>query len=209
MEGEEYARKLKELVKGRELWLTETASALYGGEGGVSDTYASTLFWLNLLGSMARSGVSRVFRQTLVGSDYGLLDPETFEPRPDYFVTFLWKKLMGGQVFALEEPPLKTLRWYCHATRGKRNRNTFVMVNHSTNPVVLETPFPPIERYILSPAGPLTSHYLLLNGELVEEDLVTHWRKKRIKEKYRILNREGESPLQIPPHSSAFLVLKT
>jgi len=209
MEGERYAQRLKKLVKERELWLTETGSALYGGEEGISDTYASTLWWLNLLGSMARSGVTRLFRQTLVGSDYGLLNPETFEPRPDYYVTFLWKKLMGGVVYALGDPALKTIRWYCHSTRGKRNRFTYVVLNLSSKSVQLEATPSLKERYILSAAGPLSSHYLLLNGELVEEDLVTQWRKKKTKEKYKVNQKKEEPALEIPPYGSAFLVVKS
>lgn len=209
MEGERYSRQLKELVKGRELWLTETGSALYGGEEGISDTYASTLWWLNLLGSMAYSGVDRVFRQTLVGSDYGLLNPDTFEPRPDYYVTFLWKKLMGGVVYKLDEPSQKTIRWYCHSAAVKGNRYTYAVVNLSAKPVFLEASPSLRERYILSAAGPLSSHYLRLNGELLEEDVVTHWQKKKIKEKYRITCKKKVSHLEIPPYSSAFLVVKS
>ena len=52
--------------------MTETGHALYGGEPGLSDTYLSSIWWLDQLGLLAREGVSRVFRQSLVGSDYGL-----------------------------------------------------------------------------------------------------------------------------------------
>ncbi|MGA2612961.1 MAG: hypothetical protein ABSG38_05870 [Spirochaetia bacterium] len=40
-----------------------------------------------------------MFRQSLVGSDYGLLDQNSFAPRPDYYASFLWKRLMGNRVF--------------------------------------------------------------------------------------------------------------
>jgi hypothetical protein len=35
---------------------------------------------------------------TLAASDYGLLDQNTFEPRPSYWATLLWHKLMGMTV---------------------------------------------------------------------------------------------------------------
>ena len=35
---------------------------------------------------------------TLASSDYGLLDQNSFVPRPNYWATLLWRKLMGGTV---------------------------------------------------------------------------------------------------------------
>ena len=35
---------------------------------------------------------------TLAASDYGLLDQNTLEPRPNYWATLLWHKLMGTAV---------------------------------------------------------------------------------------------------------------
>jgi len=83
---------------GRPLWITETGHALYGGEPGLSDTWLSTPWWLDQLGLMAHEGVDTVFRQSLVGGDYGLLSEKTFAPRPDYFASLLWKARMGPLV---------------------------------------------------------------------------------------------------------------
>ncbi len=116
---------------------------------------------------------------------------------------------MGGHVYDLGEPPHRTIRWYCHANPRGNNRLTYVIVNHSAKPFLLETPTTLVETYILCSAGPLTSHYLLLNGELLEEDLLTNWRKKRIKEKYHIRSKAKEPYLEIPSYGSAFLVLQT
>lgn len=83
---------------GRPLWITETGHALYGGEPGLSDTWLSTPWWLDQLGLMAHEGVDTVFRQSLVGGDYGLLAEKTFLPRTDYFASLLWKTHMGSLV---------------------------------------------------------------------------------------------------------------
>jgi hypothetical protein len=40
----------------------------------------------------------RFLWQTLVGGSYGLLNRSTFEPNPDYYVSLLFKRLMGPQV---------------------------------------------------------------------------------------------------------------
>ncbi|HZA50081.1 MAG TPA: hypothetical protein VE549_05020, partial [Myxococcaceae bacterium] len=78
-----------------ELWLGETGNAQCGGEPGVSDGMAGTLWWIDQLGALARRGHRVVVRQTLIGSDYGLLDDRTLEPRPDYWASVLWKRVMG------------------------------------------------------------------------------------------------------------------
>ncbi len=68
------SRSISHAARGRQVWVTESGHALYGGERGLSDTYLSSLWWLDELGLLAREGVARVFRQSLVGADYGLLD---------------------------------------------------------------------------------------------------------------------------------------
>ena len=48
--------------------------------------------------SLARRGVEVIMHNTLAASDYGLLDQNTLEPRPNYWVASLWHKLMGATV---------------------------------------------------------------------------------------------------------------
>jgi heparanase 1 len=87
---------------GSELWLGEVGNAQYGGEPGVSDVFVGSLWWLDQLGLMAVHGHDVVVRQTLAGSDYGMIDDATLEPRPDYWSSVLWKRLMGRRVYAAE-----------------------------------------------------------------------------------------------------------
>jgi heparanase len=99
------------------LWLGETGNAQCGGEPGVSDRYVSGLWWLDQLGLMAKAGQKVVVRQTLVGSHYGLIDEETLAPRPDYYNTLLWKRLMGVQPLSLDrQGRAPRLRAYAHCT---------------------------------------------------------------------------------------------
>jgi heparanase 1 len=84
-----------------EVWLGETGHAQCGGQPQVSGTWVSALWWADLLGKMARRGTPVVVRQSLVGGDYGLLDAATLEPRPDYWVSVLWKRLVGPQALAV------------------------------------------------------------------------------------------------------------
>lgn len=81
------------------VWLSETGQALFGGEPGISDRFAGSLWWLDHLGTMARAGMNGVVRQALVGGDYGLLEQEGLRPRPDFWCSLLWKSLMGTVVY--------------------------------------------------------------------------------------------------------------
>jgi hypothetical protein len=100
------------------LWLGETGGAQCGGEPGLSDTFADTLWWLDELGRMARRGQKVVVRQTLSGSDYGLIDDRTLEPTPSYWGSWLWRRMMGSRALAAAPTPAApSLRVYAHCAR--------------------------------------------------------------------------------------------
>jgi heparanase 1 len=80
------------------IWLGETGSAQCGGEPGISDRYVSSLWWLDELGSAALFDTKLVIRQSLVGSDYALLNEKDYTPRPDYWASLFWKQIMGSRV---------------------------------------------------------------------------------------------------------------
>ena len=106
------------LADGKPIWLGETGNAQFGGEPGVSDVFIGGLWWLDQLGLMARSGQQVVIRHTLTGMDYGLIDEDTLEPRPDYWNSLLWKRLMGERVYAVEKTGENSekLRMYAHGS---------------------------------------------------------------------------------------------
>jgi heparanase 1 len=79
------------------LWITETADAACGGNSWAS-TFLDTFRYLIEHASLARRGVKVIMHNTLAASDYGLLDQNTLEPRPNYWATLLWHKLMGTAV---------------------------------------------------------------------------------------------------------------
>jgi hypothetical protein len=76
---------------------------------------------LNALGLLARHGLSVFVRQTLSGSDYGLIDDATLTPNPDYWAALLWHRLMGTRILAthLRHAPAR-LRVYAACARGER-----------------------------------------------------------------------------------------
>lgn len=200
------AERIRKAARGREIWLTETGHALYGGEPGISDTYLSTIWWLDELGLLARRGVSRVFRQTLAGSDYGLLDEKTFSPRPDYFASFLWKKLMGREVFNAPriDGPDGKLRGYLHSSVSAPGRFSLLLINLSDSPAQAVFAGRILESWILAPEGIAASHRMTLNGRILKEDILRGWKKKKVRRTYHIGEAEKA---ELPPFGCAFFVI--
>ncbi|XP_055955290.1 heparanase-like [Patella vulgata] len=89
---------------GKPVWLGETSSASGGGAKGISDRYVAGFLWLDKLGKLATMGVKGVFRQELAGGIYTLLDTD-WRPRPDYWLTVLYKRLVGTVVLSPPTPP--------------------------------------------------------------------------------------------------------
>jgi hypothetical protein len=105
-------------AKGKPVWLGESGNAQCGGEPGVSDSFSSGFWWLDQLGRLARRGEPVVVRQTLSGSNYGLVDDDTLQPRPDYWTSVLWRRLVGTRVLDVPEGVDPLLRVYAHCTRA-------------------------------------------------------------------------------------------
>lgn len=78
-----------------EAWAGEGANCWCGGLKGVTDSFLDLFYYGFQLSEMATRGVSTVVRQTLVGGDYSLLDRDTLEPNPSYWLAALWRRLMG------------------------------------------------------------------------------------------------------------------
>ena len=157
------------------MWLGETGSAQVGGQPGVSGRWGGTIWWLDQLGCLALLGQRVQCRQTLSGSDYGLLDRSAQQqPTPDYWASVLWKRLMGREVHsvvATNRPT--TLRIYCHrsppagegAASPLERRLTYLAINLGDEPVALELceRSEPCEVWLLDAAA-ADSPTLRING---------------------------------------------
>ncbi len=98
---------------GAQVWLGESGNAQCGGAAGISDTWASTFWFLDQLGTLAARGQPVMVRQTLSGSDYGMLDDANLVPRPDYWGALLWRTTMGTRVLQATSG-IPALRVYAH-----------------------------------------------------------------------------------------------
>ena len=150
---------------GRPFWNTETADAACGGNpwGG---TFLDTFRYLDQLGRLAKQEVRVVAHNTLVASDYGLLEENTFTPKPNYWAALLWRRLMGTIVLESGVPIQAGLHVYAHCLRGSPGGVAVLAINTDTTaPRSLTVPNAG-ERFTLStPAvGNLQDKRVHLNG---------------------------------------------
>jgi hypothetical protein len=145
------------------LWLTETADAACGGNPWDS-TFADIFRYLDQLGRLAKAGVQVVMHNTLSGSDYGLLDEQTFTPRPNYFAALLWHRLMGRIVLDPGVPAQPDLHVYAQCLPHVRGGVTLLVINTSREASqAIELPIAS-ERTTLQ-ASDLQSKTVELNGK--------------------------------------------
>jgi heparanase 1 len=143
-------------------------------------------------------------RQTLVGSDYGMLDRKTLEPNPDYYNSLLWKRLMGRRVLDLKVRGNNPyLRAYAHCRRDVADGAVLLLINtHETSPASVRLPdgTSTITRYDLS-ASSLDSRSLELNGKTLS---LESGKLPELEGRERV---PSSSRIEIPPLQYSFIEL--
>lgn len=121
-------RRLRDIyAPGAPIWNTETGGAACGGSPW-SSTFLDSFRFIDQQGRLARGGLSVIVNANLVGGDYGMIDGDSFEPRPNYWAALLWRRLMGTQV--LDAGALQPgLHLYAHCQRGNRGGVTILAIN--------------------------------------------------------------------------------
>jgi len=157
-----YAAERDKYLPGKSIWLTETAEAACGGDQ-FAGQFVDSFRYLNQLGVLAQKGVQTVMHNTLASSDYGLLNEETSEPRPDYWAALLWKRTMGTVVLDSGATGGPSLRVYAECMKGHKGGVTLLAMN--IDPTQEQTLTIPLsaDRYTLT-APDLASTTVLLNG---------------------------------------------
>uniref|UniRef100_A0A2I3N516 Heparanase n=1 Tax=Papio anubis TaxID=9555 RepID=A0A2I3N516_PAPAN len=200
---------------GKKVWLGETSSAYGGGAPFLSDTFAAGFMWLDKLGLSARMGIEVVMRQVFFGAgNYHLVD-ENFDPLPDYWLSLLFKKLVGTKVLmaSVKGPKRRNLRVYLHCTNidnpmYKEGDLTLYAINLYNVTKYLRLPYPffdkQVDKYLLRPLGPhgLLSKAVQLNGQtlkMVDDQTLPPLMEKPL--------RPGSS-LGLPAFSYSFFVIR-
>lgn len=166
------------------LWVTESGDANCGG-----NTWGSTFLdvfrqadELARFAAAAPGGV--LFHNTLASSDYGLLDEGDLMPRPNWWLLWLWRRLVGNGAYDQDSLVLSRVAGegqahvYAFARAGHILGATLVVINNSqVDELCLVLPVAS-ERYTLSsseaPAfgfvstGQLRGRHVLLNGRPLE-----------------------------------------
>jgi hypothetical protein len=150
-----------EFDPGKAFWNTETADAACGGNPWAA-TFIDTFRYLDQLGRLAKQDVRVVVHNTLVASDYGLLDDETLAPKPNYWGALLWRKLMGTTVLN-PGPSREGLHLYAHSLRGHPGGVALLIINNGKTASQSLNLTTAAERYTLT-AKNLTDRIVQLNG---------------------------------------------
>jgi heparanase 1 len=160
-----------------DLWLGETSSFYGSGAPNLSNTYVAGFLWLDKLGIAAVVGHKRVFRHDFIGGYFALLDANQ-NPLPDYWLSLLYKKLVGTKVVyvngSLEYG--RYLRVYAHCAKAPYPAGSVVLLLLNTNfttatAELLNEDLASSYRdvfWLSPPAGDLTSTSVLLNEVLLE-----------------------------------------
>jgi heparanase 1 len=126
---DEYYASLRDRFEpGKALWITETADAACGGNPW-APTFLDTFRYLIVHASLARRGVKVIMHNTLAASDYGLLDQNTLEPRPNYWARVLWHKLMGTTVLDAQVSAAPNAYVYAQCLEGRPGGVTLLVVD--------------------------------------------------------------------------------
>jgi hypothetical protein len=150
------------------MWVTETADAACGGNRWAA-TFLDTFRYLDQLGRLAKRGVQVVAHNTLVASDYGLLEEDTLRPKPNYWGALLWRQMMGTTVLDSGIPIQAGLHVYAHCQRGTPGGVSLLVINTDRN-ASRELMIPNAsERFTLDAAN-LQDSTVRLNGNTLALD---------------------------------------
>ncbi|XP_015722581.1 inactive heparanase-2 isoform X4 [Coturnix japonica] len=152
-------RKIQKVVNtytpGKKIWLEGVGATSAGGMNNLSDSYAAGFLWLNTLGLLASQGIDVVVRHSFLDHGHNHLVDQNFNPLPDYWLSLLYKRLIGPKVLAIHVAGLQRkprpgrvirdkLRIYAHCTSSHKsvqlNGQPLAMVDDGTLPELKPRP---------------------------------------------------------------------
>ncbi|WP_263418209.1 hypothetical protein [Terriglobus albidus] len=162
-------------LPGKPIWLTETGEASCGGDTWAAE-FVDSFRLLDQFGNLAQSGVKSIMYNTLASSDYGLIDEETYEPRPNYWASLLWKQTMGTRSLDPGLPQTSEMRTYAQCMKDSAGGVSILLLNLSkTNTQTIQVPTYGSRYTLTSPD--LLSKTVFLNGQelrLAQDGTVPH-----------------------------------
>jgi hypothetical protein len=104
---------------------------------------------------------------TLASSDYGLLDSNTFMPRPNFWAALLWNKFMGATVLDPGPSTVPAVHLYAHCLKDQPGDVAVLVINTDKDPSHSLEFAAASERYTLT-AQTLEATSVQLNGSTLE-----------------------------------------
>ncbi|KAA6438182.1 hypothetical protein ACD591_18485 [Rufibacter glacialis] len=153
--------KRDKYLPGKPIWITETAQAAAGGDP-YAATYLDCFRYLYQLGTLAQKGLKVIMHNTLVASEYSLIDQDTHLPKPNYWAALLWNRFMGTEVYdAGTGAPGVYL--FAHNMKGRPGGITLLVINtnQATAPITIPSN---AEQYTLT-STELQGTTVQLNGQ--------------------------------------------
>ena len=180
---------------------------------------AGSLWYTNFLGEMLEAGFHQVYRQVIFANSYASLAYDAqYELvgiseackthlgecevllNPDYFVTLLWRRLVGSvSLQSATEPPASQFAVHSACYRAGTGEIVLAFSNFAHSPQALATNHStPRDEYIIS-ADALTSTPVRLNGVILTnaDQLVPK----------HVPSGPAAAGITVPAHSTGFLVL--
>ena len=121
-------------------------SSLVGDSGvlGISNTFRESFWYFDSLGLMSRNHFEMFGRQTLMGGDYEIIDKNTTQPNPDYWILKVWQEVMGSSAYNVSitcdnEGRCESVRAYSHSSVDNSSRVLMVLnfdLTHTVNTTI-------------------------------------------------------------------------
>ncbi|XP_071116312.1 hyaluronoglucuronidase-like [Haliotis cracherodii] len=122
-------------------------------------------------------GLKGVLRQSYYGKNYSLIEMNSFEPYPDYWLTLLYKRLVGNKVLSVQTNSTNSFRVYAHCANQNSVYNykpgSVVVYIINVNIYTTVVTFPQFQKnmdlFWLRPEFiELTSRNVTLNGKRLD-----------------------------------------
>ncbi len=189
-----YKRLRDKYLPGAPIWLTETADAACGGNPWAA-TFLDSFRYVEQLARLAKCGVQVVMHNTLSASEYGLLEHDTYKPRPNYWTALLWNRLMGTVVYDADSTE-QGVDIFAHSLKNNPKGIALLIVNTLDSSSYVKIPSR-AEQFMLT-ADELQTKKVRLNGvelAMTANDELPAIKGKPIK----------KGIIQIPAHSITFM----
>jgi len=203
----EFARYVQTAAEDLPVMNSESASAQCGGQAGVSDTLLDALWFADWIGIMAQEGSRSIVRQTIVGRDYGLLDPTTYDPRPSFLAYVMFRRTVEG--YRLKTTADRALvKAHGFTTAEMDGSVTAVLSNPSENALTVEitlagTTVLNARQWTIGANGDLTAKRATIEGQMAQEDGTIPNPPGT-----PVYVEQGKAYAQVEPNSLVFVVLE-